>query len=322
MAQGPTALAAFSRSLAALDSVPLWERAPGAMQPGTDGLPRLWRYDELRPKLLEATRLISTDEAERRVLVLENPGLRGSGFVATTLYAGLQIILPGEIARPHRHSPAALRFLLEGEGGHTIVEGKRVEMGFGDFVVTPSWSWHAHGHEGNGPVVWLDGLDTPMARLFGATFREDTPAVADGNMRQEEEGPARLLHYPYARTYEALSRLARANAPHPSQGFRLRYADPGRGGSVFPTMAAFLQLLPEGFAGTPARSTEAQMFAVVEGEGHVEMAGKSFAFGPRDMFVVPSWTRYRFAARRETVLFSFSDRAAQEALGFWREETP
>src|SRR5262249_8407291 len=154
-----------------LDVMPLWERAESRMRPGTDCVAKLWRYADLKPKLMEAARLIDEERAERRVLVLENPSLRGTTFVTHSLYAGVQIILPGEIARRHRHTPSALRFILEGEGGYTEIGGERIMMRPGDFVVTPNWSWHAHGNEGRGPVIWLDGLDTPFARFFGATFR-------------------------------------------------------------------------------------------------------------------------------------------------------
>ena len=339
MESDKSALTRFSQGIAPLDAMPLWERAESAMRPGTDCVPRLWRYSELRPKLIESASLISKEQAERRVLVLENPKLRGTTFITTTLYAGLQIILPGEIARSHRHTPSALRFLVEGEGGYTIVGGERADMHPGDFIVTPSWSWHAHGNDGQGPVVWMDGLDTPFARFFGATFRENyagkenVPARADGeslaaygsNMLPVDyrpEGAASpILRYPYNRTREALSRLAREERPHPAHGMKMRYANPVNGKHPFPTMAVFMQLLPSGFAGETYRSTDGAVFSVVEGAGAVEIAGEKFVFGPRDIFVVPSWTPYRLHADSEAVLFSFSDRAAQEALGFWREET-
>ncbi|HXJ02047.1 MAG TPA: cupin domain-containing protein [Micropepsaceae bacterium] len=338
MTDAKAALTEFSRTIAPLDAMPLWERAESAMRPGTDCVPRLWRYSAIRPKLLEAARLISKEQAERRVLVLENPRLRGTTFITTTLYAGLQIILPGEIANSHRHTPSALRFLVEGEGGYTVVGGERADMQAGDFIVTPAWSWHAHGNDGNGPVVWMDGLDTPFSRFFGATFRENyagtenAPARANGeslaafganllpvDYRPEQAAASPLLRYPYERTRSALHRLSH-EPPHPAHGFKMRYANPANGGHPFPTMAVFMQLLPAGFAGQAYRSTDGTVFSVVEGSGTVEIAGETFAFAPRDIFVVPSWTSCRLKASDDVVLFSFSDRAAQEALGFWREE--
>jgi gentisate 1,2-dioxygenase len=336
-----SALAEFSQGIAPMDAMPLWERAESAMRPGTDCVARLWRYSEIRPKLLEAARLISKEQAERRVLVLENPKLRGTTFITTTLYAGLQIILPGEIAKSHRHTPSALRFLVEGEGGYTVVDGERADMHPGDFIVTPSWSWHAHGNDGDGPVVWMDGLDTPFSRFFGATFRENytgvenAPARRDGqslarfganllpvDYKPGEESGSPLLRYPYERTRAALHRLSLEQAPHPVHGIKMRYANPASGGYPFPTMAVFMQWLPAGFRGQSYRSTDGAVFSVVEGSGMVEIAGETLAFGARDIFVVPSWTPYRLTASGDAVLFSFSDRAAQESLGFWREEIP
>jgi gentisate 1,2-dioxygenase len=339
MTDAKPALAKFSAGIGALDTMALWDRAESAMRPGTQCVPRLWRYEDLRPKLLEAARLISEEQAERRVLVLENPKLRGSTFITTTLYAGLQIILPGEVAPSHRHTPSALRFLVEGEGGYTVVGGERADMHPGDFIVTPAWSWHAHGNDGTAPVVWMDGLDTPFSRFFGATFRENysgtenAPPRGDGqslatfgsnllpvDYKPDNGGGSPLLRYPYERTRGALHQLARHEPPHPAHGFKMRYANPANGKHPFPTMAVFMQMLPAGFQGERYRSTDGTVFSVVEGTGGIEIAEENLSFSPRDVFVVPSWTAYRLKADGDAVLFSFSDRAAQEALGFWRED--
>ena len=113
------------------------------------------------------------EEAERRVLILENPGLRGTSQITSTLYAGLQLIMPGEVAPAHRHTQSALRFIIEGSGAYTTVDDKKVLMEPGDFVITPAWRWHQHGNDGAEPMVWLDGLDIPMVAHFNSTFRED-----------------------------------------------------------------------------------------------------------------------------------------------------
>jgi gentisate 1,2-dioxygenase len=328
---------AFSRELEALDMRPLWERVM-RLKPGTAAVPAIWRWKEVRPHLARAGELITAREAERRVLMLENPALRGSTFITTTLYAGLQLILPGEIAPTHRHTPNALRFIVEGEGAYTTVDGERVMMSPGDFVTTPGWTWHDHGNAGSKPVVWLDGLDTAFANLFGAHFREDAPderpalARADGGAQarygagllpvdyRPGGGASPLLRYPYERTREALAQLARGGDPDPVHGFRLRYAHPGTGGHPFPTMAVFMQWLPSGFAGKSGRSSDGTVFCAVEGGGTATIGGKAFHFAAHDVFVVPSWEPYRLDAGAKTALFSYSDRAAQEALGFWREQ--
>jgi len=331
-------LGGFSREVRARNLAPLWERTL-RMQPGSPCTPALWRYADTRPLLERAAELITTQAAERRVLVLENPALRDSYQITSSLFAGLQIILPGEIAPSHRHSPNALRFIVEGEGAYTAVDGERTPMLPGDFVVTPNWAWHDHGNHGNGPVVWLDGLDTPFAQFFGAMFRENHPLESQPVARPVGDAAARyganllpvadrpgtahnpLLRYPYARTREALEQLARSTTPHAVHGHKLRYANPATGGHAFPTMAAFMQWLPKGFNGRRHRCTDGAVYCVVEGRGTVFFGDDGHTFAPHDCFVIPPWQTHRFAAESDCVLFSFSDRAAQESLGFWREAT-
>lgn len=295
---------------------PLWERR---QRPGGAAVAAIWRYAEVRPALMRAGELITARDAERRVLALENPGLPGTGFIGTTLSAGMQLILPGEIAAAHRHTPSALRFMVEGEGAYTTVEGERIAMRPGDFVITPGWAWHDHGNLGSGPVIWMDGLDSPLAQIFGANFREDHGGGAQPPTQAAGPAEKRTLRYPYAAMREQLGRLARERQPHASHGHRLRYAGAG-GRDPIPTLAVFLQYLPAGFAGRACRSTDCSVFNVAEGSGEVNIGGSHYDFAPHDVFVVPSWTPYRITAKTECVLFSYSDRAAQDALGFWRED--
>lgn len=317
---------------------PLWERVM-RLKPGTAAVPVIWRWQDVRPHLMRAAELITTQEAERRVLMLENPALKGTTFATTTLYAGLQVILSGEIARTHRHAPNALRLIVEGAGAYTAVEGERTTMRPGDFVTTPGWAWHDHGNLGSEPVVWLDGLDTAFANLFGAHFREDYPQEAQAVARSEGDAGARygagllpieyrapgraspLLSYPYERTREALQQLAKGGPPDAAHGYKLRYANPATGGHAFPTMAVFMQWLPKGHQGRRYRSTDGAVYCVVEGRGRVAVGAERWDFGPHDVFVVPSWEVHELQATTDCVLFSYTDRAAQEALGFWREET-
>lgn len=329
--------ARFSGELEALHMKPLWERVM-RLKPGTPAVPVIWRWEQAQPHLMRAAELITTHEAERRVLMLENPALKGTTFATTTLYAGLQVILPGEIARTHRHAPNALRLIVEGEGAYTAVEGERTLMRPGDFVTTPGWTWHDHGNLGSEPVVWLDGLDTAFANLFGAHFREDYTQEIQPVARAEGDAAARyganllplehrprghaspLLSYPYDRTRAALEQLAKSGAPDPAHGYKLRYVNPATGGHAFPTMAVFMQWLPKGYAGCRYRSTDGAVFCVVEGRGSAGVGDASWDFSAHDVFVVPSWEYCRFQADTDCVLFSYTDRAAQEALGFWREE--
>ena len=328
--------ARLSSEIAQLNMKPLWERVM-RLKPGTTAQPVIWRWRDVQPHLMRAAELITTQEAERRVLMLENPALKGTTFATTTLYAGLQVILPGEVARTHRHAPNALRFIIEGEGAYTAVEGERVMMKPGDFVTTPNWAWHDHGNMGSEPVVWLDGLDLAFANLFGAHFREEYPqetqpvtrVVGDAGARYganllplefRPQGHASpILSYPYDRTREALEKIARSGDPHPAHGYKLRYTNPATGGYPFPTMAVFMQLLPKGHAGRRCRSTDGAIYCVVEGRGSAVIGETRIDFSPHDVFVVPSWESCEMKAESDCVLFSYSDRAAQEALGFWRE---
>jgi gentisate 1,2-dioxygenase len=329
----------FYRTIGAHNLAPLWEaRRNTPPHPVSPCVPALWRYGEVQPHLMRACELITAREAERRVLMLENPALRGSSFITRSLYAGLQVILPGEIAPSHRHTANALRFVLDGNGAYTAVEGERTTMRPGDFVITPSWTWHDHGNLGNEPVVWLDGLDTAIVQLFDAGFRENYPQENQPLARPEGSAAARfsnnlmpvdyqtrasaspLLSYPYARSRETLAALAGSQDVHPAHGIKLRFVNPATGGEAFPTIAAFMQWLPAGFAGRPYRATDGAVFSVVEGSGSVRVGEQTFAFGARDTFVIPSWHAYAFSASTECVLFSFSDRAAQKALGLWREQ--
>src|SRR5467141_3237020 len=279
---------------------PLWEVLHELIpnEPATACLPALWKYRQARPYLMEAGKLISAKEAIRRVLILENPGMRGESCITQSLYAGLQLILPGEIAPSHRHSQSALRFIVEGSGAYTAVDGERTTMAPGDFIITPSWTWHDHGNPGSEPVVWMDGLDIRFVQLFAAQFHEVYPEEVQPVSRSEGASVARygnnlmplaaaapfgktspLFNYPYARSRDSLDKRSQAY-----------------------------------------RSTDGTIYSVVEGEGRVRIGDEAFEYEARDTFVAPSWAPLRFEAKGATVLFSFSDRPGQEAMGLWREK--
>lgn len=154
---------------------PLWEvlHALVPRQPAVRTQAAHWRWQDVKPFLDEAGRVITAEEAVRRVLILENPGWRGESRTTSSLYAGLQLILPGEVAPSHRHTQSALRFVVDGEGAYTAVNGERTVMRTGDFIITPHWTWHDHGNDGAEPVVWLDGLDIPTIAFFEAGFAEN-----------------------------------------------------------------------------------------------------------------------------------------------------
>ena len=333
------------RDMDPLNLTPLWEvlHALVPPQPASPCVAALWKYEQVRPFLMRAGDAITAEEAVRRVLILENPALRGQSCITQSLYAGLQLILPGEGAPSHRHTQSALRFIVEGSGAYTAVDGERATMAPGDFIITPSWTWHDHGNEADGPVVWLDGLDIPMLRFFDAGFAENGTARSQTVSRPEGASFARYGHnmaplrhdapfgatspifsYPYARSREALEQLER-DAPIDSwDGVKLRYLNPLTGGAPMPTMATYMQKLPAGFSGKPWRQTDGAVYSVVEGTGVVHIVQgetvQRFDFGPGDLFVIPSWHTARFESAPGCVLFSYSDRPVHQALGIHREE--
>lgn len=336
-------MADFYDRIAPANLAPLWEVLHGLVlkEPTPQAVPHVWRYGDVRPYVMESGKLITAKEAERRVLILENPGLEGQSRICSSLYAGLQLILPGEVAPSHRHTASALRFIIEGNGAYTAVDGEKTIMRPGDFVITPSWTWHDHGNDSDEPMVWLDGLDVPIVNLMDTSFAEMYPEDSQPLERPAGDSLARygagllpegyeavhktspIFNYPYDRTREALETMRKTGAWDPCQGLKMVYVNPVDGGPAMPTIGTAMQLLPKGFAGTPYRATDATIFSPVEGTGRTIVDGKDgevvLDWGPRDVFVVPSWARHRHEAGEDAVLFSFSDRPVQQKLGIWRE---
>ena len=330
----------FYRDIDAHNMAPLWEvfRTLITPSPTTSAVPHCWRYNDVRDWVLRAGNVISAREAERRVLVLENPGLRGQTRITNSLYAGLQLILPGEIAPSHRHSQSALRFVIEGAGAYTAVDGERAYMARGDLILTPPMTWHDHGSDGKGPTVWLDGLDIPIIQTFDASFLEGFPEESQFSTRPPGDSHARygrnmrpfgaaltnasspVFSYPYTDYREALEKMRVQEDWDPCHGLKMTFINPQTGGPVMPTIAAFVQLLPKAFRTSPYRSTDGTIYTVVDGKGRAHVGGKDFQLTPSDIFVVPSWCSLQLEAKEDLVLFSFSDRSAQEKLCLWREQ--
>jgi gentisate 1,2-dioxygenase len=330
---------AFYDRIGPANLAPLWEQLHSLVTPAPAPkcLPNIWHYRDVRPFLMQSGNLITAQEATRRVLMLMNPGLGGQASITGSLFAGLQLIMPGEVAPAHRHTQSALRFVIEGRGAYTAVDGERTIMEPGDFIITPSWTWHDHGNDTTEPVVWLDGLDIQIVNLLNASFAEGYPDDTQPISRPEGDSFARygnnllplnwkpevktspVFNYPYARTREALAALAKNGAPDPYHGHKLRYVNPASGESAMPTIATFVQLLPTGFASLPYRATDGTVFVCVEGAGETRVGETVLPWEKNDVFVVPSWASHRHNAAGEAVLFSFSDRVVQEKLGLWRE---
>lgn len=323
---------------------PLWEVMCHATprQPVPVSVPHHWRWRDVRPSVLAAGDLLSAWEAERRVLMLINPACEPTSFRTVGLiYAGIQLVMPGEKAPTHRHVPNAQRFVIEGEGAYTNVDGEQTVMARGDFVLTPGWSWHDHGNESSRPMMWLDGLDLPFINMIDVNFAED---YADGastvqpidradgtcnaiwgrNMLPAWDRGARraspIINYRWKSSREALHRL-RDEAGCPFDGVILRYNNPVDGGPTLPTIAASLQLLRPGRKTGTHRHTASTIYHVAEGRGISRVGDREFDWEEGDTFVVPSWAwHWHEALGGEAVLFAYTDRPIIEPFGFHREE--
>lgn len=340
----PAQLSALYAEMEPSNLAPLWEVLSGLVTPHPAGPARThrWSYPEAREFLLRAGDLISAEQAERRVLILENPGFPGLSAVSLSLYAGLQLILPGEVAPCHRHSQSALRFVLEGDGAHTAVDGEKAIMRPFDLVLTPGGQWHDHGNGTSGPMIWLDGLDIPTVRHFDASFAEklgksEHPETAPPDSSLELYGrnlrplagstadrrPAHqpLFHYPYSDWRPALAAMAASAPMDPHLGHALEFTNPADGGSIMPTIAAHVRLVPGGVTTRARRTTESLVLVAVEGTGRIRVDEEVIEVSDRDITVVPSWKSLAVEASEDLVLFGFSDSAAQRKLGLYREES-
>jgi gentisate 1,2-dioxygenase len=330
---------AYYDKIGKYNMTPLWEVLRGLVtpEPKTKCVPKVWKFDDVKRLMLEAGDVISAEEAERRVLVLENPGLPGQSRVTNSLFAGIQLILPGEIADAHRHTSSAIRFVLDGEGAYTAVEGEKAMMAHGDFIITANWAPHDHGNPGKEPVMWLDVLDMHIVNHFETSFGEHFDAKMQNTDREDGDSFERyasgvlpdgapvelkrspVINYPYAKMRPILERMKKSGDVDKRHGARVRYANPINGGPVLPTMGANLALFPAGFKGEQYRSTDGMIFVCAEGAGATKVGDEVIEWGVNDVFVVPAWKPYAHTAGKESVLFSISDRPAQEALGIWRE---
>ena len=312
----------YSRTLESLSLGPLWTALHVLLphQRVTAAVPHRWSWREVRPLLHEAARLVPLEQAERRVLVLENPGLKGSYAVTSTLYAGLQVILPGEAAPSHYHTPSALRLVVEGEGAFTTVDGVKCPMERGDFIITPPMRWHDHGHEGTAPVVWLDGLDIPLVRAFDASWVSRTRPAQPPTARAVEGYPQ--LRWPWRTMRRALATLA--DGVPAAQPVTLAYVMPGTGAAPLPTMGAQAHWLRPAERVRLGRSTAGRVFHVIEGHGRSIIGDTRLSWQTGDTFVAPPWhwIEHENAGAGEPVcLFSFNDEPALRALGLYAEES-
>lgn len=334
---------AFVETLGPLAVYPLWlQRGLLLRRPTTRAIPYLWPYAPIRERLLEAGRLITAEEADRRVLILKNPGLDGKPAATTRLYAGVQLVLPNEIAPSHAHAASAIRFVIEGRGAFTAVDGERTRMAPGDLVLTPGWTAHDHGNDGDEPMFWLDGLDLPLINdlecaffVEGSKLAQDLTRPDDATERAYAHAALRpawidwrklhspVLKYPWQRTEQALLAAWKDGAPGtPWDGLRFEYSNPITGGPVLPTMACYAQLLAPGLHTEAHRHTTSAVYHVVRGHGVTIIDGVRVEWRERDTFALPGWAVHEHVNLDDepALLFSFTDDPALRALGFAHEQ--
>ena len=313
-------------------------------------VPYLWPWSMIYSCLMESGEVVQLggidDAAKRRTVQLVNPALHTRKATTRTLQMSIQLVKPGERAECHRHSAAALRFVVEGDGtAYTNVEGEEMLMEPGDLVLTPNWSWHDHFNAGKNNVVWLDVLDSHLTRYLDAGFEENygegpaQPIVRhDGACKQRygairprvmsSSSAALPYNYKWRDTREALNETAAGGPLDAHDGVLLEYSHPLTGGPTMPTIGCWVQMIPPGESTAPHRHTSSTIYHVVEGEG-VTSVGKSksamkdLTWRARDCFFVPSWNWHSFknlSRKTPVIMFSVTDRPVLESLGLFREE--
>lgn len=337
----PETLAAFYRTLQEHYLQPLWPIAetllPPSPQPATR--PWMWRWSSLGPLSERAGDLIDIhDGGDRRVLSLANPGLLGQPFATSTLWGAVQYLNAGESAPAHRHTPAAVRFVLRGDGIYTTVDGDACDMHPGDLVLTPSWTWHDHNSSAEEPVVWFDGLDIPTVRALDAVFFENYPDEQLQDVEGEHNRSERLfagrgllpvgaaeqiqrhsplLVYRRADIDSALTAMLRqCGGPMVS----MQFVDPTSGRSVMPTMGCEMHRLVAGMRTCPTRKVGSSVVVVYQGEGSSVLNGQRFDWTAGDMMAIPSWAIVEHEASEPTDFFAITDAPVVKALGLYREE--
>lgn len=329
------------------------ERAPALV-------PHVWPWEAIYSCLMESGEVIALghagDAANRRTVQLVNPGITNLKSTTRTLQMSVQLVKPGETAECHRHTAAALRFVVEGDGtAYTNVDGEQMLMEPGDLVLTPAWGWHDHQNPGSKNVVWLDVLDIHLAKYLDAAISETYSAAdqqgnyfegasqpvvhEDGWCRERygvvrarggavSDGRAVAYAYKWRDTLAALRGMAAAGETDPHDGVLLDYTNPATGGPTMPTILCRAQLLGPGEATRAHRHTSSTIYHVIEGEGSTVVGaepkgGEEYAWGTRDCFFVPSLSWHRHVNRSRTapaLLFSVTDRPVHESLGLYREE--
>lgn len=312
-------------------------------EPKSESVPVLWRYQDLREYVLRSVDLVTPEQAGRRVIYLNNPGRQDVAAAVGWLYSGLQVMHPGEAASAHSHSSSALRFIMEGTGAYTVVDGHKMTLGGNDFVLTPNGAWHEHGVSIEGSTcIWQDGLDIPFVNAMEAGFYAVHPDLSQAvtypvndathiwggpglkpTLHDWQKPYSPLLKYEWEPTYEMLLRYSKVSDGSPFDGIIMDYTNPLTGGPVMATMGASMQMLRPGEHTKAHRHTGSIMYQVAKGEGYSIINGKRFDWRERDIFCVPSWMFHEHvngSSSDDACLFSFHDLPVMRALNLYFEE--
>lgn len=305
--------------------------------------PYQWHWADVYPRLLAAADyMVPGHGGSRRVLVYAHPDLRASLGTTHTLNVAMQMILPGEEAPAHRHTPLAIRFIISGHGAMTTVNGERMAMESGDFLLTPRWAWHDHRHEGHGPMIWMDGLDIPFTRYLDAIFvqpyaqtmqGETVPFLQSGKlfgvaglypkmMGDVNTANEALMSYPWEKTRQALTAV-REIAPNPYEGAIVEYRNPLNAGPVLPTLGATMQALAPQEETWRHRHTPSVAYYAYRGKGSLWIDGDWHDWEEGDVLVLPPWRWHAHRNRSthdEALLFAITDEPLVRAMGLYREE--
>ena len=343
-AEAKKSLAAFNEELARLHMSGQWlyedllNRAIGGPKP--KGEPHLWPWSMVYEKLLEACDVLEESFTARRSLLFGNPGLRDNA-TTHTLLMGIQMIKPGEIAWAHRHSLAAIRFVIKGDGKvFTVVDGEKCPMEPYDLILTPQWTWHDHQNPTEETAIWVDALDVPFLLGLNLPFYQPYPgnkvqAVRErqseylqrrsGAVRPTWEN-AKKENLPLRYAWKAIEPQLRALADHPGSpydGVALEYVNPVTGGPTLPTLSCWIQLLRPGERTHKHRHTSSGAYFVVAGEGATVVGDKTLEWTKHDCFAIPNWAWHEHinhSTTEEAILFSVNDIPIVSAFGLYREE--
>lgn len=324
---------------------PLWlapvntvtKQAPG--EPLRRAVPTIWRYQTVRQSLLEMGATVPVEEAERRVFVLVNPGHRSPDGISadSSIFLGLQLVLPGEATSSHRHSAGACRFIIEGENASTIVNGERYRMAPGDLILTPPHHWHEHIHEGTVPVFWLDVLDIPVSSAVDAIYFEPgqrTPPSERADERRlyavagvvpfrgPQITPQRypLLHYRWSEIRAALTDLAAQTERR--EPLHVMYVSPETGATVLEPYCFSVRMLRPGEEIAPKLTSASAIFHVIEGMGESLVGDMTTRWERADIIAVPSQTPVRHrnsSPTKPAFLLQVDNAPLQQKLGWYRE---